>query len=685
MNKSSLDQIIAIDIGGTFTDIVYSDKDGLLRRVKRPSTRADPSAALLGAVQTLIGEGEVSAEAINGLIHGTTVATNAMIERTGAKTGIITTKGFRDVLEIGRQGRQDLYGTILKPQTPVFLAPRGRRLEVTERVTAAGDILVPLDHAEAIQAIDALAADGCEAIAVVLLFSFANPSHERQIGQLIAERHPNIKVSLSCDVDPTFREYERTCATAFDAYVKPLLDVYLNRIEDALKETGVTTPLQVIHSRGGLCSSEVARRRPVRLVLSGPAAGVIAGAETGMSLGRKELVTIDIGGTSSDIALVMDGKPLVQNEGRISDFPVRVPMADIHVIGAGGGSVAFIDAGGALAVGPRSAGAEPGPACYGRGGTEPTVTDASLILGYLDPEQFGGGSLVLDAELARAAIRDHIAEPLGISVEQAALGIHRVLNAQMAAAIRLMSVNRGIDPRCLSLVAMGGAGPLHAAKLVEDLGVAEAIIPLWPGVGSAVGLLSAPVEHEMLVARPMLLKDADIQDIAETIKRLDADVTELMALDQVPKGKAHISHSADVCFVGQAYTLEIPIDEINDGLIDRIYETFVDRHREVYGHAARTPARIVNLRTVHSWRPERNWRIGDETSTSPARERPLIFEGQADAVLSPVIARNSLGQGAQIAGPLVLEQKDSTVLLPPGWVAEVVGDKALIITKGEVN
>ena len=491
---------IGVDIGGTFTDVVCLDPAGHMRLLKLPTTPRNPSAGAIEAVGFMRRQWRVPPDAIARFVHGTTIATNAVLERKGARIGLITTAGFKDVLEIGRQMRRAMYDLVLQPETPVFLAPGAFRKEVPERIGPAGEVLVPLDEAAVARAVGELAAEGVEAIAVCYLFSFVNPAHELRTREIISHLHPELMVSLSCEVDPAFREYERTCVTAFDAYVKPVVGRYLEAMERDLAGAGVGAPLQIMQSRGGVCSSSVARRRPVRLFLSGPAAGVVGALEAGRQVGLDDLITVDIGGTSCDVALVSGGIPLNRAESTIAGYSVRVPSVDITTIGAGGGSIAWLDAGGALRVGPESAGSEPGPACYDRGGDAATVTDASLILGYIDPDYFAGGSLKLMPYRAREAVARTIAQPLGISVEMAALGIHRVLNAQMSEAVRLVSIGRGIDPRGYALLPLGGGGPLHACALARELGMTRIAVPIHPGVLSAAGLLSAPIEHEISAA-----------------------------------------------------------------------------------------------------------------------------------------------------------------------------------------
>jgi N-methylhydantoinase A/oxoprolinase/acetone carboxylase beta subunit len=570
---------IGIDIGGTFTDIVCRQAGGSVRIRKIPTTRGDPSKAVLAALELARTEWGVAPDTITRFTHGTTVATNAVLERKGARIGLITTEGFKDVLEIGRQMRHQMYDLVLRPETPVFLAPGRFRKEVRERVDANGNVLTPLDEASVAQAIAELLALDVKAIAVSLVFSFLNPTHERRIREMIPAHIP---VSLSSDVDPAFREYERTCVTAFDAYIKPVVADYLANLEAGIAKAGVGVPLQVMQSRGGLASSTIARQRPVRLFLSGPAAGVAGGLQAGKIAGFEDLITVDIGGTSCDIALITGNEPLIRHEGLIDGYTVRVPMVDVTAIGSGGGSIAWLDGAGSLKVGPHSAGSEPGPACLGRGGTLPTVTDASVVLGYIDPANFAGGTLTLRPDLAHEAIRTTIAEPLGMTVDEAALGIHRVVNAQMAEAIRLVSIGRGIDPRGYALLPLGGGGPMHACALAEELGIAAIVIPPYPGVLSAAGLLGAPVEHETAAAFPTPLAALDPAALAQALRALDERCHALMTAEGI--ADAEVRHFADVCYIGQSYHLEVP-------LTGDIYAAFLEAHDRVYGHAIQAPAK----------------------------------------------------------------------------------------------
>jgi N-methylhydantoinase A/oxoprolinase/acetone carboxylase beta subunit len=482
-------------------------------------------------------------------------------------------------------------------------------------------------------------------------------------------------VSLSSDVDPAFREYERTCVTAFDAYIKPVVADYLANMERGLARAGVTVPLQMMQSRGGLMSSSVARQRPVRLFLSGPAAGVVGGLEAGRAAGFSDVITVDIGGTSCDIALITDGAPLIRGEGMIDGYTVRVPMVDVTAIGSGGGSIAWIDGAGSLKVGPHSAGAEPGPACYGRGGMLPTVTDASVVLGYLDPANFAGGTMPLRPESAHEAIERVVARPLGMTVEQAALGIHRVLNAQMAEAIRLVSIGRGIDPRGYALLPLGGGGPMHACALAEELGISSIVVPAHPGVLSAAGLLGAPVAHEVAAAFPCPLASLDQAALAEALRSLDERCGALMREEGITD--AQITHFADVCYIGQSYHLEVPLDAIDAAAI---YNAFLAAHSRVYGHSTKVPAKIVNLRTVHQSFAGTVATHATAASTFRAPGARTILVG-AGAVQATIWQRGAMPPDLTVPGPAIIEQADTTTLVEPDWTARLTSGDALLLER----
>ena len=681
---SSVDGVnIGIDIGGTFTDVVCITATDT-HILKLPTTRDDPGRAVMAALDVLRDRFAIAPASITSFVHGTTIATNAVLERKGARVGLVTTRGFRDILEIGRQIRRQMYDLNLKPETPGWLAPGARRVEVTERIDASGQVLTPLDAGSLDTAIASLAAENVEAVAVALLFSFLAPEHERQVRTALEAAMPGVPVSISSEVDPVFREYERTVVTAFDAYVKPVVARYLTNLDRNLAKAGVAAPLQIMQSRGGLASGEIARQRPVRLFLSGPAAGAIGGQAAGREAGLDNLITIDVGGTSSDIALIDQGRVLVKAETEIAGYQVRVPMLDVTTLGAGGGSLAWIDGGGGLRVGPQSAGADPGPACYGLGGREPTVTDASIVLGLLDPGYFVGGSMKLDPSLARQAIEDRVSRPLGLSVEAAALGIHRIANAHMADGIRLVSINRGYDPREFVLVPLGGAGGLHAVPLALELGINRIVVPRYPGVLAAAGLLAAPIEHEVSGAFLTAIADAKVSDLADGLAALDRRAETLMQAERVEGLRREHLALADVGYIGQSHYIEVPIDLAARDALGDLYRAFEAAHQRLNGHKTGAPAKIVNLRVVHrAHRPAVS--VGARTPDSKGRSqkgrRSVLFPGETARVDTALHDRALLAEGERLAGPAIIEQPDSTTLLPPGWSAEVTGGAALLLTR----
>ena len=674
--------LVGVDVGGTFTDFACFLPDSGWLAFKVPSTPADPSQAVIEGLRALVGQYGVPAGDISVFSHGTTVATNAVLERKGATVGLLTTEGFRDVLEIGRQMRQQMYSVRLEPQTPVFLAPGRRRVGIAERTGPDGAILRPLDEASVVRAVEQVVAEGATSLAVVLLFSFANPSHERQVREIVFAHWPQLPVSLSSDIDPVFREYERTVVTAFDAYIKPTVDAYLANLASALVGEGVEAPLRVMQSRGGLACATIARRRPVRLFLSGPAGGVIGSLAEGEANGYGDLITVDIGGTSCDIALISGLKPLVRQEGVIDGFTVRVPMVDVNAIGSGGGSIAWIDGAGSLKVGPHSAGSMPGPACYDRGGVEATVTDASVVLGLIDPDYFAGGSLTLDPARARAAIKERIARPLSMSLEAAALGIHRVLTAQMAEGIRLVSIKQGFDPRDFALLGLGGGGPLHACALAEELSMTRVLVPRHPGVLSAAGLLTAPVEHEVASSFARALIGLDLGDVKAGLANLDVEAAGLIADERLEDTDIKISYSADVCYVGQGYHLEVPLDLDAEDPLGKLYRDFLLLHDRVYGHSVQGATRVVNLRTVHRApvvpiEADRRVKEGDSLKTT----RTVLAGHGATSIQVDVYDRARMFAGFRCAGPAIIEQDDTTTWVPSGWSVRVLKTLVLLLEK----
>lgn len=673
---------IGVDIGGTFTDVVCRRAGEQPRILKIPTTTGDPSIGVLKSLDIMMSTWGIRPAEIARFAHGTTIATNAVLERKGAKIGVITTQGFKDVLEIGRMIREEMYRVILAPETPVFLADGYMRKEVAERVSADGSLVTRLDEEAAVRAIDELAAEGVEAIAVCFLFSFLSPTHEKRVRELIHDKYPDIKVSVSHEVDPAFREYERSVVTAFDAFVKPVVDRYLKNLSDGLAGAGVKAPLQVMQSRGGLSVSEVARQRPVRLFLSGPAGGAIGGSMAGLAVGHPDLITVDIGGTSCDIAVIKDGSPILRSEGVIEGFPVRVPMIDIHTLGAGGGSIAWLDRGGGFRVGPQSAGADPGPASYGKGGDQATVTDASVLLGYIDPDYFAGGTVKLHPAAAHEAVQKRVADPLHMPLEEAALGIHRVLNTQMAEGIRLTTIRQGLDPRKFTLVSLGGGGGLHIVRLAEALHITRVLIPPHPGVLSAQGLLAAPIEHEISTAFPRRLDGLSLTDVRKGLKELDKECAKLMALEGLASKDVEIRYFVDMCHTGQSYHLEVPLDLSAKDPMAKLYKDFLVMHGRVHGYSTDSPASIVNLRTTHrsklnghgaksTYRP----RKGDKVKG----KRRILLEPRKP-ISVPVYVRDALQVDSTLTGPAIIEQADTTTLVLPGWRAKVLRDGSILLT-----
>ncbi|HZS77603.1 MAG TPA: hydantoinase/oxoprolinase family protein [Ktedonobacteraceae bacterium] len=658
--------LAGIDTGGTFTDIVVFE-DGRLRVHKVLSTPRDPSQAILQGLRE-----SNALEQLSVLVHGSTVATNAVLERKGVLTGLITTAGFRDVLEIGRQTRPKLYDLRVEKVPP--LVPRSRRVEVVERLNERGEVLIPLDEDSVQKALQALREANVEAIAISLLFSFANPEHERRVAE--AARALDVYVSASYQVLPEFREYERTSTLVLNAYVGPLIDRYLARLEEALPEE---TVLRIMQSNGGSISSTMARREAARTLLSGPAAGTVGAAFVARASNISQIIALDIGGTSTDVSLV-DGDITETTDGKIGGYPTKLPMIDIHTVGAGGGSIAWFDMGGALRVGPVSAGADPGPAAYGRGGSEATVTDAHVVLGRLLPDAFLGGTMQLDRERAFAAV-SRIAERLNTSAEEAALGIIRILNANMEAAIRVISVERGLDPRYFTLVAFGGAGPLHACELAAALRIPRVLVPATPGVLSALGMLVADTlkDYVYTVMAPM----EEAQDIIiSTLATLEEQGRHDLAQEGIASENIVIERYLDLRYVGQSYELTIPYE--NDG--EQAAQRFHATHERRFGYSdPNERMQVVNVRIkargISTPPALERQEIVEGATVEPAMKRKVIFAGTdgPTSLETPIYERTALHAGATIAGPAIITQYDTTTVVPPAWTGRVDAIGNLII------
>jgi N-methylhydantoinase A len=663
------DILAGIDTGGTFTDIVLL-QEGQLRVFKVLSTPDDPSRSILDGLRQL--------DALNDLrvlVHGSTVATNAVLERKGVLTGLITTAGFRDVLEIGRQTRPKLYDIRVQKVPP--LVPRNLRVEVTERLNERGEVMVALDEESLRCALASLQEAGVQAIAISLLFSFANPQHEQMVAEMA--RSTGIYVSASCEVLPEFREYERTSTVVLNAYVGPLIERYLARLE---RELPSTAAFRIMQSNGGSISNRTARREAARTLLSGPAAGVVGAAYVAQAAGYSQVITLDIGGTSTDVALV-DGVVTETTSGTVGGYPTKLPMIDIHTVGAGGGSVAWFDLGGALRVGPVSVGADPGPAAYGRGGTEAAVTDAHVVLGRLIPDAFLGGTMQLDVERASKAV-SAIAQRMHTSLEEAAAGIIRVANANMEAAIRVISVERGCDPRHFTLVAFGGAGPLHACELAAALHIPRVLIPTTPGVLSALGMLIADTLKDYV--RTVMVSAEQAQDtVLSTLAELEQQGYADLMQEGVAPDQIVIERYVDLRYVGQSYELTLPFE----GDIAKAADEFHTAHERRFGYCDRgEQVQVVNVRLksrgVSSAAVLKQHETLSEVTAQPigTRRAVLLPSANHEQPVScdvPVYERASLQTGATLSGPAIITQYDTTTVVPPAWKLRVDAFENLVI------
>jgi len=663
---------VGVDTGGTFTDFVALDAaTGDIQALKVPSVPADPARAVVNGLTRLRERYGIAAEAVERFIFGTTVATNAILERKGGRTALIATRGTRDVIEIQRQWRHRLFDLAL--QRPEPLVPRRWRLEASERVAADGSVVVPLDAAEARRVAAEAAALGVESVAVALLFSFVSPAHERRLRDALARQAPGLHVSLSSAVCPEFREYERTCTTVMNAYVMPKVHRLVERLEAELGAAGLGAPLRIMQSNGGLMSSAQARGEPVRTLLSGPAGGVVGAVAVAGAVGLRDVITIDMGGTSLDISLIQDGRVALSAEGRLGGFPVKIPQVSTHTIGAGGGSIARFFRG-TLKVGPESAGADPGPVCYGRGGTEPTSTDAAVVLGLIDPGYFLGGDIVLDPDAARAAIRERIGRPLGLGEADAALAVVRVQVANMVSGIRAVSVEQGLDPREFALLPFGGAGSLYAGLIAEEMGIGRLLAPVHPSVLSALGMLMTDVKYTRVTTRVLAAHDADGAAVEGTYRDLEAELIEALRAEGIPPDRMLLERSCDMRYHGQAYEVNVPVAGARERPADvtLLVTRFHAEHRRSYGQAdEREPVELVNFRVtgvglVTKARLRRRAAGGPAETPAPKGERAAYFGRGPGWLRCPVFERHGLGVGAALLGPALVEEPGATVVVYPG-------------------
>ena len=678
---------VGVDAGGTFTDVCLLDAQGELSVYKLSSSPRDPSEAIANGVVRILEQVGVPATEVSYLGHGTTVATNALLERNGARVGLITTDGFRDLLELGRQRRPDLYD--LQVDKPPPLVRRALRFEVPERVLSNGHVLRPLDHDAARQAIRKLKAAGVESLAVCFLYSYLMPEHEDAVAAIAAEELPEAYLSLSHDVLAEFREYERLSTTVVNSYVGPIMSGYIRRLRERFATSGVSVSPYITQSNGGIISLDVAARLPVHTVLSGPAAGVVGAIDVATTAGLSNIITFDMGGTSTDVALVTGGQAGIKMEQEVAGYPIRTPMLDIHTVGAGGGSIAWIDSGGHLKVGPQSAGADPGPVCYGRGGEAATVTDANVVLGLLSREALLGGWMPIDAAASDRAI-DVMATRLGLRREDVAQGIIALATANMARAIRIISVERGYDPRDYTLVAFGGAGPLHAARLARELDIPRVLVPTIPGILCAYGLLVADLRTDFSRTQVAPAVPESLPDINQMFAELQRAAEDWFMQEGLAETDRRVRRVADMRYVGQNYELsiELPNHPLTANDLSIILDVFHLAHDQAYGYAAAgEPVQFVTLRleasgAVSKPKPRRIPAGGSLDDARLGTRRAYIPEngGWGEVLLYD---RACLRAGMRIRGPAIVEQLDSTVLILPGQRADVDEYGNLILSEGE--
>jgi len=668
---------IAVDIGGTFTDIALLTDAGLIHQSKVSSTPVDPSVAVIEGVAQLLAELAIPADRVAEVLHGTTVGSNTILQRKGARTGLITTRGFRDVLEIGRIRMPDMFD--LTWEKPKPLVPRRHRMEVTERMAADGTTVEPLSETGVIAAGKALVAEDIEAVAIAFINSYRNPAHELQAAAVLRTHFPHLLVTTSCAVLPEMKEYERTSTTVVNAYLLSAMRSYLQKLESGLLRIGVAAPILVMTSNGGMLAANVTCEKPVLVVASGPAGGVIGAARLGIARGDRDVIVFDMGGTTAKAVIIEDGRPTMTSEYEFRDgistssrfikaggYMLKVPAIDIAEVGAGGGSIAGIDKGGLLVVGPQSAGAAPGPACYGLGNERPTVTDANVVLGFINATALAGGKLTIDRMLSQAAIRAHVGDPLGLSLEDAAHGIRAVANAAMARAVRAVTVERGRDPRDLTLMAFGGNGGVHAPDLARQLGIPRVVVPPMSGIFSALGMLASDIEHTALRTVSRHLDAMAVADLGAIKAELQRQVEAQLAGDGYVAERTAFLWEADLRHEGQATELTVPFE--GEDFV-QIRERFVAEYFKTYGYRDGTPIELMKVRVAgRGLRDNRldfgAMKIAARPGASRSGTRSISFARGEPAVAVAIVDRNAVGPSPQ-PGPLIIEEFDATIIVPP--------------------
>ena len=665
---------IGIDVGGTFTDFLVTDSTGSAHVYKTPTTPQQPEVGVLQGLQNIATsftqELPDFLSQIGVIVHGTTITTNAVLTGEGAKTAFLTTKGFRDLLNMRRGLRDRQYDSKYSPPPP--LVPRERIYSIAERVNVEGEVVIPLYEQDVTDAIEHIRTNAVEAVAVSYLWSFRNPEHERRTGQLIQEALPDVYVSLSSAVLPQIRVYERHSTTVLNATVGPPLARYLTNLERQLSESGFAGVLLIMQSNGGVMSPQMTRRFAANTLLSGPAGGPMAGVFYGDTHALRDVITVDMGGTSFDVCLIRDRQPVTTTEGAIGGHRLALPLLDIHTVGAGGGSIAWIDAGGILQVGPKSAGADPGPVCYGRGGTEPTVTDADLVLGYLAPDGFMGGDMSLDLERARRAIIEKVAEPLRMSVAEAAEGIYRIVNANMAAALQVVSVERGYDPREFGLIVAGGAGPLHAGMIARELDIPLVLIPRESSVFCAAGMLISDLQHDYVQTFTRDWDAINLEEVNNTLGEMEDQGRATLVAEGIPQEKIEIHASFDVRYIGQFHEVEVPVPRsLTSTDVESVASHFHELHETLYGYAMPgAPLEMINLRVKAvgvTAKPQfsKNALGPEDPDVAWKGERRAYFSGEEYDV--SVYEGEKFECGMTVSGPALIEQANTTLLVPPGY------------------
>ncbi|HMS00192.1 MAG TPA: hydantoinase/oxoprolinase family protein [Anaerolineales bacterium] len=689
--------LLAVDIGGTFTDIVLFDTDSNHIAVgKVLTTYPDPSQAVLSGVAQLLNDYHIDPASVRQVIHGTTLVTNTLIERKGARMALITTKGFRDALEIGNEGRYDIYDLGLVKPPP--LVERRLRFGIAERMAASGEVLHPLDVNAVTELCKRLNTEGIESVAICLLHAFTNPRHELDVYEIVRDEMPNASISISHQVSPAMREYQRTSTTVANAYVQPITSNYLERIQSGLKQAGLNAPLNVMLSSGGTTDIETATRFPIRLVESGPSGGALAGVYWGKQNGFKDIFAFDMGGTTAKAILTHKSELSVTSVSEVahvhrfkrgSGLPLLVPMIEMIEIGAGGGSVAHVNNLGLPAVGPESAGSTPGPACYARGGMNPTVTDADLLIGYLNADYFANGSIRLDASAAEKSF-EGLAKSLDISTAKAAWGIHQLVNENMAAAARVHAAERGLDIQKYAMVTTGGAGPVHASGVAERLNVHTVIVPPIAGVGSAFGFLLAPISFDFTRSYLTRIDQVDAQLLMKILRDLEAEGRGIVMNAGVAEKDIRVTRSVDMRYLRQGYEIRVEFEgnEINTETLKMLEKRFEEEYMRFYGVLCEgVPIQAVNWRVVVSGPTleieGKALKVGEESqrTNQPYGSRNVVFNPDDGAALTPVYRRESLSSSFKVNGPAIIEEAESTTIVLPNWSVRVDENGCLVLTK----